>query len=94
MKEKKKAHKNVSASFKEEVSGMSKEEIHLGVVDCEKAIREIKKEIKEDKRITETRELLKFLLSSFNEVKKREEDKKSFLLEKLEEFYPNTEVKD
>jgi tRNA(Phe) wybutosine-synthesizing methylase Tyw3 len=88
---KKKKYTSLSSGFKEEVSGMSKDQINEQIVECQKRIREIKKELKEDPRVVETRELLKFLTSSFGEVRKREEDKVSFLMDKLEEYYPQTE---
>jgi hypothetical protein len=86
-----KAGNILSKSFTDNVADLSEDELQQLVVQCEKEIRKIKLEKKNDAKLVAAKDLVKDLNGAYASAVTYSEAKKSFLMDKLEEIQSEVE---
>jgi hypothetical protein len=81
-----KADQILSKSFVDSVKDLSEDDLRDLVVQCQKNIRKIKLEKKNDGRLQAAKDMVKDLSAAYSSAVSHEESKTSFLMEKLEEI--------
>ncbi len=81
-----KAEEVLSKSFVDNVKDLTAEELQELVIQCEKTVRKLKVEKKNDDRLNAAKDLVKDLSGAYSSAISYEEAKKSFLMDRIEEI--------
>lgn len=81
-----KAEEVLSKSFVDNVKDLTQEELQELVVQCEKTVRKLKLEKKNDDRLNAAKDLVKDLGGAYTSAISYEDAKKSFLMDRIEEI--------